>query len=54
MTQHEITARAHYWAVSTIAAVALVAIVAGTQHQDAADDQAARAHVEQQRTGGAR
>lgn len=51
MSYHEIVARAHYWAITTIAGVALLAILAHVQHQDEADDHAARVHVEQQRAG---
>lgn len=51
MSIHQVKSRIENLAVGTIAAVALLAVIATTQHKDEADDQAARAHVEQQRKG---
>lgn len=51
MSTRDLTARIENLAVGTIAAVALLSLLAYSQHQDAAADQAAHAHVEQQRKG---
>lgn len=51
MTQHDIAASAHRWATGAIAAVALVAVIAHAQRQDAADNKAARAQVQKQIRG---
>jgi hypothetical protein len=48
MTQHDIAARAPNYVVCILSVIALVSLLAYTQTKDAADDDKARAHVEQQ------
>ena len=51
MTQHDIAARAHYWATATIAGVALVSMLAYSQNKDVADSKAAQVQVQKQIRG---
>lgn len=45
MSTHETLARAHNWAVGTLAGVILFALVAYSQTRDAADDKEIRTQV---------